>query len=197
MGRLSKAYFMHGLPGSGKDLQLGKIQARLGGSDIVTIASVGDDLLDPEIARRPRAYAAYRQEKVGGNLLPDFVVNAVVEEWFLKEPYPHHRGVSGSGRSVDQARFVHDLSLELGYTPVYLVIDFTEETGVERVRLRGRADDAEATYRKRCRSFYEYFPPVEEYLRSRTDLFHKVDGHGTPEEVFARIEPHLHNSVLA
>lgn len=185
---------LHGMAGCGKDTQL-EMALKLLGANLAVGMSMSNHI-DAEIARKPRAYAELKKKKVGGVLVPDFVVNGLFEDWYCSQSSFIRRFSCGTCRSVEQAMFLQDLALEHGHRPVHILINFTEDAGLERVKLRGREDDEEKTYRRRCQAFRVYFPQVEEYLRSRTEHFFEVDGHGTPDQVFAQIEPYLHAGVL-
>lgn len=189
-----KSFFMLGPPGAGKDWQMGLAVVHLGAHSAIGITV--SDLIEARFAVDPVAKAKYEALKLRGVNLDDDFVNGVVAER-MDAVAPHVQQLySGAARSVGQAQFLFDRTVAAGFVPVCIEIELPFEIGLERVRLRGRPDDKVLTYTRRYNTFEQYFPQVREYFMGRTDNYFVVSGLGTPEEVFARIVPHLRADVL-
>lgn len=189
-----KSFFMLGPPGAGKDWQMGLAVAHLGAQSAIGITV--SDLIEARFAVDPVAKAKYEALKLRGVNLDDDFVNGVIAERMDAVP-PHVQQLySGAARSVGQAQFLFDRTVAAGIVPVCIEIGLPFGVGLERVRRRGRPDDEELIYRRRYKAFVDYFPQVREYFMGRTDNYFVVSGLGTPEEVFARIVPHLRADVL-
>jgi len=190
-----------GPPGAGKGTQSSTIAERYGVDHITT----GDALRankDMETEHgTPREYMD------AGELVPDPVVNEIVEaavadaDGFVLDGYPRNRS---------QAEYLADITdldviLSLSVDTDELVRRLTgrrldPETGEiyhaefnmpddedVRDRLIQRDDDTEETVRERLRVFEENTAPVIEFYAT-FDEFVEIDGEGSPDDVFERIE---------
>lgn len=194
-----------GPPGAGKGTQSSNIVERFGVDHITT----GDALRankDMETEHgTPREYMD------AGELVPDPVVNEIVEaavsdadDGFVLDGYPRNRS---------QAEYLADIT-DLDVI-VSLTVDTDElvrrltgrrldpETGDiyhtefnmpddedVRDRLVQRDDDTEETVRERLRVFEENTAPVIEFYAD-FDEFVEIDGEGSPDEVWERIEAEI------
>lgn len=194
-----------GPPGAGKGTQSSNIVKRFGVDHITT----GDALRankDMETEHgTPREYMD------AGELVPDPVVNEIVEaavsdadDGFVLDGYPRNRS---------QAEYLADIT-DLDVI-VSLTVDTDElvrrltgrrldpETGDiyhtefnmpddedVRDRLVQRDDDTEETVRERLRVFEENTAPVIEFYAD-FDEFVEIDGEGSPDEVWERIEAEI------
>jgi adenylate kinase len=130
-----------------------------------------------------------------GELVPDAVVIAVAEERLGQPDAKRGFVLDGFPRTPAQAEALDRLLARMG-TPlqrcVLLAVD--EEALVARLARRagieGRADDDEATVRKRMRVYREQTRPLVDYYAAR-GLLREVDGLGTVGEVSARISEAL------
>src|SRR5690606_480081 len=100
------------------------------------------------------------------------------ETGYLFDGFPRTQG-----QAVSLDKFLGDLG-----TPLDLVIELqvSEETLLERLAHRGRADDHPQVIRERFRAYRDQTKPLSDYYRER-GLLASVDGSGTPEEVFGRV----------
>jgi len=198
-----------GPPGAGKGTQSSNLVSEYGVDHITTgdaLRSNKDmDLSDLDTERNtPRAYME------AGDLVPDQVVNAIVDEalssadGFVLDGYP---------RNIDQADELEgmtdlDVILSLSVSREELVdrltgrrvcddcgenyhveFDQPEEEGVCDEcggDLIQRDDDNEESVRNRLDVFDEETQPVIEYYDERA-AFVEIDGEGTPDEVWSEI----------
>ncbi|WP_129113184.1 adenylate kinase [Halegenticoccus tardaugens] len=189
-----------GAPGAGKGTQ----SKRLAEAFDLEHVTTGDALRANKDVETE--YGTPREYMDAGELVPDEVVNEIVEEalsaadGYVLDGYP---------RNLSQAEYLSDIT-DLDAV-VYLDVDEDElvrrltgrrldpETGdiyhVEfdvpddeavRERLVQRDDDTEETVRERLRVYRESTEPVIEHYRERGELV-EVDGEGSPDEVFDRV----------
>ncbi|WP_254863337.1 adenylate kinase [Halovivax gelatinilyticus] len=199
-----------GAPGAGKGTQSVKIADEFGVAHVTT----GDALRankDMDISDLGLAYDTPRAYMDRGELVPDAVVNAIVEEalsqtdGFILDGYP---------RNMDQAEELDEMT-ELD---VVLALDVSEGELVDRLtgrrvcaecgsnyhvdfdppdesgicdacggQLIQRDDDTEETVKERLRVYRENTKPVIEYYDDRGTLV-RVNGERPPEDVFDEVE---------
>ena len=206
-----------GPPGAGKGTQSSKIAETFGVEHVTT----GDALRgnkDMDISEMDTEYDTPREYMEAGDLVPDEVVNAIVEEalsqadGFVLDGYP---------RNMDQAAELADmtdldviLSLEVSRdelvdrltgrrvcddcgTNFHVEFDQPEEEGVcdecggELVQ---REDDRPEAVENRLDVFDENTAPVVEHYRDH-DAFVAVDGEQPPADVWADIDAAVRERV--
>lgn len=177
-----------GPPGAGKGTQATRISARHG----VPAISTGQ-LFDQQISvgsplgRRAEHYVR------AGELVPDEIVLDMVadrlatgvdcEVGFLLDGFP---------RTLPQAEAL-DRMLGASCGPLDLVVDLVvgEDEVLARISRRavseGRRDDTEQTARRRLKVFAAETAPLRSHYADQ-GLLRSVNGSGSPDEVFARIE---------
>jgi len=202
-----------GAPGAGKGTQSAKIIEEFDVDHITT----GDALRnnkEMDISDMDTEYDTPGEYMDQGELVPDEVVNAIVDEalsqadGFVLDGYP---------RNLDQAEELEgmtdlDLALYLEVGEEELVHRLTgrrmdPETGdiyhveynppedpeVEE-RLVQRDDDTEETVRERLSVFHENTEPVIEYYDEQGDL-ERVDGEQAPDEVWEDVKATIEDAV--
>ncbi len=202
-----------GAPGAGKGTQSANIVEEFDVDHITT----GDALRankDMDISDMDTEYDTPREYMDQGELVPDEVVNAIVDEalnqadGFVLDGYP---------RNLEQAEELEgmtdlDLALYLDVSEDELVHRLTgrrmdPETGeiyhVEynppedeeiEARLEQRDDDTEETVKERLRVFRENTEPVIEFYDEQGDL-ERVDGEQAPEEVWKDVKATIRNAA--
>ncbi|ELY57532.1 adenylate kinase [Natronolimnohabitans innermongolicus] len=202
-----------GAPGAGKGTQSANIVEEFDVDHITT----GDALRankDMDISDMDTEYDTPREYMDQGELVPDEVVNAIVDEalnqadGFVLDGYP---------RNLEQAEELEgmtdlDLALYLDVSEDELVHRLTgrrmdPETGeiyhVEynppedeeiEARLEQRDDDTEETVKERLRVFRENTEPVIEFYDEQGDL-ERVDGEQAPEEVWEEVKETIEDAV--
>jgi adenylate kinase len=199
-----------GPPGAGKGTQSSNIAAEYGVEHVTT----GDALRgnkDMDISDMDTEHDTPRAYMEAGDLVPDAVVNAIVEEalssadGFVLDGYP---------RNLDQAEELEGMT----DLDVILSVDVSREELVDRLTGRRvcddcgtnyhvefdqpdeadvcddcggdliqRDDDTEEAVENRLDVFEEETAPVIEYYENRTE-FVEIDGEGTPDEVWEEIQ---------
>jgi adenylate kinase len=206
-----------GPPGAGKGTQSSRIADQFDVEHVTT----GDALRsnkDMDISDMDTEYDTPREYMEAGDLVPDAVVNAIVEEalssadGYVLDGYP---------RNMDQAKELADmtdldviLSLEVSRdelvdrltgrrvcddcgTNFHVEFDQPEEDGVCDEcggELIQRDDDNEESVNNRLDVFEDNTAPVIDHYRGRED-FVEIDGEQTPDEVWAAIEAAIDERV--
>jgi len=199
-----------GPPGAGKGTQSSNIVAEYGVEHVTT----GDALRankDMDISDMDTEYDTPRAYMEAGDLVPDAVVNAIVEEalasadGFVLDGYP---------RNLDQAEELEEmtdldiiLSIEVSRQELidrltgrrvcddcganyHVEFDQPETEGVCDEcggDLSQRDDDTEEAVANRLDVFDDETAPVIEYYEDRA-AFVEIDGEGTPDEVWETIQ---------
>ncbi|SDR44752.1 adenylate kinase [Natronobacterium texcoconense] len=202
-----------GAPGAGKGTQSAKITEEFDVDHVTT----GDALRankDMDISDMDTEYDTPREYMDQGELVPDEVVNAIVDEalsqadGYVLDGYP---------RNLEQAEELEDMT----DLDVVLYLDVSEEELVHRLtgrrldpetdeiyhleynppedpeveeRLVQRDDDTEETVKERLRVFRENTEPVIEYYEEQGDL-ERVDGEQAPDEVWEDVTATIQDAL--
>ena len=206
---MSKHILLLGPPGAGKGTQSKRLAEEFGVEHVTTgdalRANKGMDISDMDTE-----YDTPGEYMDAGALVPDTVVNAIVEEaltnadGYVLDGYP---------RNLDQAEFLSEIT-DLDAV-IYLAVDDEElvtrltgrrvceacgenfhvefeppeepgvcdECGVDLLQ---REDDTEETARERLSVYKENTAPVVEHYRD-AGVLTEVDGEASPDDVFASI----------
>ncbi|ELY45894.1 adenylate kinase [Natronorubrum tibetense] len=202
-----------GAPGAGKGTQSAKITEEFDVEHITT----GDALRankDMDISEMDTEYDTPREYMDQGELVPDDVVNAIVDEalsqagGFVLDGYP---------RNIEQAEELEGMT-ELD---VVLYLDVGEDELVHRLtgrrmdpetgdiyhieynppedpdveaRLEQRDDDTEETVTERLRVFRENTEPVIEFYEEKGSL-ERVNGEQAPDEVWEEVKATIEDAA--
>ena len=202
-----------GAPGAGKGTQSAKITEEFDVEHITT----GDALRankDMDISEMDTEYDTPREYMDQGELVPDDVVNAIVDEalsqagGFVLDGYP---------RNIEQAEELEEMT-ELD---IVLYLDVGEDELVHRLtgrrmdpetgdiyhveynppedpdveaRLEQRDDDTEETVKERLRVFRENTEPVIEHYEEKGSL-ERVNGEQAPEEVWEDVKATIEDAA--
>ena len=202
-----------GAPGAGKGTQSAKITEEFDVEHITT----GDALRankDMDISEMDTEYDTPREYMDQGELVPDDVVNAIVDEalsqagGFVLDGYP---------RNIEQAEELEGMT-ELD---IVLYLDVGEDELVHRLtgrrmdpetgdiyhveynppedpdveaRLEQRDDDTEETVKERLRVFRENTEPVIEYYEEKGSL-ERVNGEQAPDEVWEEVKTTIEDAA--
>ncbi|RZV11252.1 adenylate kinase [Natrinema hispanicum] len=202
-----------GAPGAGKGTQSAKIIEAFDVDHITT----GDALRnnkEMDISDMDTEYDTPGEYMDQGELVPDEVVNAIVDEalsqadGFVLDGYP---------RNLEQAEELEDMTdldlalyLEVGEEELvhrltgrrmdpetgdiyHVEYNPPEDPEVEE-RLVQRDDDTEETVRERLSVFHENTEPVIEYYDEQGDL-ERVDGEQAPDEVWEDVKATIEDAA--
>jgi len=176
-----------GPPGAGKGTQAKRLIEHLS----IVHLSTGDML------RQARADETELGKQAGecmdkGALVPDELVVGIVVERISQDDCAAGCLFDGFPRTIAQAESL-DANLDKLGTPLDMVLalecDEAELTRrmLERAKLEGRSDDTPETIANRMKVYGEQTAPLLDYYSIQGKLV-KIDGMGTPDEVFARIQ---------
>ena len=169
-----------GPPGAGKGTQASRVAERLG----IPHISTGDMFRDhvsrgTELGVRVDAImkaGAYVPDEITVEMLRERIAEPDAAEGFILDGFP---------RTVGQVEALDGL-LGADSLDAVIVFEVDEDSLVERLLSRGRADDTEDTVRKRFKVYQEQTAPLLEIYGERGLVIH-VDGLGEIEEVTERI----------
>ena len=189
-----------GAPGAGKGTQ----SKRLADEYDIDHVTTGDALRANKDMETE--YGTPREYMEAGDLVPDAVVNEIVEaalesaDGYVLDGYP---------RNLSQAEYLSEITnlsaaifLDVGEDELvrrltgrrmdpetgdiyHTEFDMPDDEEIE-ARLVQRDDDTEDVVRDRLSVFYENTEPVIEHYREQGDLV-EIDGEAHPDEVFERI----------
>ena len=166
-----------GLAGSGKSTQ-GKMLAEATGRVWLSAGQVLRDANDPEISRI--------QEQ--GKLVDDMLTVKLMAKKMAEVVRSGRDAIlDGFPRDVEQAEWIAENIAEV--MRVVVIIEVPKEELYKRLELRGRADDLDrGAIEERFRIVEQNIYTVCEILAGKGIKIKKIDGTGTPEEVFERLK---------
>ena len=177
-----------GPPGAGKGTQAEKIIAKYHPAHL----STGDML---RAARDAKTEIGLKAEKYmsGGQLVPDDVIVGIISERLQEPDCQGGYLLDGFPRTIAQAEALDKMLAEKG-TPLDVVLELRvpDEELYRRLAGRGRADDKPEVIRERLVAYNNQTSPLLDYY-GKQNLLQTVDGLGTVDEIFARIEKVLDN----
>ena len=174
-------------PGSGKGTQSEKLIEKYH----LTHLSTGD-ILRNEIKNNTELGELASKYMAKGQLVPDSVVIEMLDKLFDQHPDNVGYIFDGFPRTLPQGEAL-DAMLSKRDTKINLVLslevddEHLTERLINRGEVSGRNDDTPETIKSRLQVYYNQTAPLKEYYTTRDKLV-KIDGLGTVEEIFARIE---------
>jgi len=188
-----------GPPGAGKGTQAARVAAKYGLPHISTGAMLREAVdAGSELGERVAGIMA------SGELVTDEVMLDVVEERLRKPDCSGGAILDGYPRTRGQAVTLDPLAERIGLgavSPVLLLV-VPEEEIVRRISGRReetageRSDDREEVVRERMRVYRRDTEPLADYYREHGVLV-EIDGEGTVDEVFARLDAAMREAVQA
>uniref|UniRef100_A0A6I8R5J5 Adenylate kinase isoenzyme 1 n=1 Tax=Xenopus tropicalis TaxID=8364 RepID=A0A6I8R5J5_XENTR len=183
----SKIIFVVGGPGSGKGTQCEKIVHQYGYTHLST-----GDLLRAEVSsgsERGKHLSAIMEK---GELVPlDTVLDMLKEAMIAKADTSKGYLIDGYPREVKQGE---EFEKKIGPPSLLLYIDAGSDTMVKRLLKRGetsgRADDNEATIKKRLETYYKATEPVIAMYEGR-GIVRKINAEGSVDDVFKQVSTAL------
>jgi len=172
-----------GPPGAGKGTQAERLLEYLK----VPHLSTGDMLREAVARKTPEGLSA--QEYMNrGDLVPDSVILSLVGRRLSEPDCAAGCLLDGFPRTVAQAESLGEL-LAASNQPLDGVMELRvdEEDLIQRLAQRGRADDQPDVIRQRLVAYHKQTEPLLSFYR-HLGLLHSIDGAGSPDQVFARIQ---------
>jgi adenylate kinase len=184
-----------GPPGAGKGTQASRLSAAYG----IPAISTGDIFrqivkAETELGKQAKVYMD------AGDNVPDSLTNTLVRHRLAEDDAQNGFLLDGYPRTVDQLRELDEFLAGHGAAlDVVLELIAEPEETIDRLRRRatqqGRSDDDDVVVRHRLEVYREQTEPLVDVYDSR-GLLVKIDGHGSVDDVTARITAAL-NSRLA
>ncbi len=177
---------LFGPPGAGKGTQSEKLIDKY---QLVHIST--GDIFRSHIKNQTALGQQVSQIIAEGNLVPDSITIAMLEEEIKKNPQAKGFIFDGFPRTVAQAEALDQFleSINTSITGV-IALDVTEEELTERIAKRqqisGRADDAADKLKKRIEEYFGKTIHVLPYYEAQGKLT-KVDGIGEIETIFTNL----------
>ena len=182
-----KYYVLFGPPGAGKGTQAGAMAERYNLCHLST-----GELLRSEIAAGTPLGLQAKTLIEGGNLVPDEVVEGMIESKFQSVKGVDGFLLDGFPRTLAQADALKDMLAKRGEkvtacVSIMIPDALIHERIAHRAALEGRADDArEEVVNNRIQTYHAKTEPLIAYYKA-AGLYKEIDGVGTIEEVRARI----------
>jgi adenylate kinase len=171
-----------GPPGAGKGTQAVRIAQRLG---IPTIST--GDIFRRNLAEGTELGKAARGYMDAGEYVPDDVTNAMVADRLAQDDATAGWLLDGYPRTTAQVAALDGILTAVGQR-LDAVVELTVDTDavvqrlLKRAEVEGRADDNEATIRRRMEVYAEQTAPLTAAYAEH-GLLVRVDGMGTIDEV--------------
>lgn len=175
-----------GPPGAGKGTQAERLIA----AQKMAHLSTGDMLRAARDAKTPLGLKANEYMSAGA-LVPDAIIIDLIAERLKQPDCKGGYLLDGFPRTIAQAEAL-DAMLAAAGTPLDVVLELAvpEDELFRRLAGRGRADDNPEVIRQRLVAYRNQTAPLLDYYRGK-GLLKSVDGMGTVEEIYVRIEAAL------
>ncbi|HOM16312.1 MAG TPA: adenylate kinase [Thermoguttaceae bacterium] len=172
-----------GPPGAGKGTQAALLIQRYG----LVHLSTGDMLRAARDAQTEIGKLADRYMSAG-QLVPDDIILAIVKERLAAADCRTGYLLDGFPRTLAQAEALDRMLAETG-EPLDVVLELRvpDEELFRRLSGRGRSDDKPEVIRQRLVAYRQQTEPLLDYYQQRR-LLKTIDGMGTVEEIFQRIQ---------
>jgi len=172
-----------GPPGAGKGTQAALVVKTYG----LVHLSTGDMLRAARDAKTEVGQLA-DQYMSAGQLVPDAIILAIVQERLAADDCRRGYLLDGFPRTLAQAEAL-DRILADAKTPLDVVLELRvpDEELFRRLSGRGRSDDQPEVIRQRLVAYRQQTEPLLDYYQRRS-LLKTIDGLGTVEEIFQRIQ---------
>ena len=182
-----KYFVLFGPPGAGKGTQAGAMIERYNLCHLST-----GELLRSEIAAGTPVGMQAKALIEGGNLVPDEVVEGMIEAKFQSVKNVDGFLLDGFPRTLAQADALKAMLAKMGQSvtacvSIMIPDSLIHERIAHRAALEGRADDArDEVVTNRIQTYHAKTEPLINYYKE-AGLYKEIDGVGTIEEVRERI----------
>ncbi len=172
-----------GPPGAGKGTQAERMVqkyqlAHLSTGDMLRAARDAQT----EVGKKANEYMA------SGQLVPDEIIVEIIRERLDQSDCQGGYLLDGFPRTIGQAEALDKMLAAKG-TPLDVVLELKvpEEELFQRLAGRGRADDKPEVIKQRLVAYRNQTSPLLDYY-GKTGLLRSIDGLGTIEEIFDRVQ---------
>ena len=176
-----------GPPGSGKGTQAARIEKEFRLKHLST-----GDILRAEVASGSPIGKEAGRIMAAGDLVPDELIVDIVRGRLPEAETGAGVLLDGFPRTVRQAQALDAMLADEGHTLDFVIaLDVPEAELVERLlhraRVEGRADDTRQAIAERMHEYHKLTEAVLDHYSRQGVPVKRVDGLGSPEEVFWRI----------
>lgn len=185
---------LFGPPGAGKGTQSELIMSRYN----LTYISTGEVLRNELKAGTPLGQQARKIIESGG-LVDDEIIVQIIGNAIQSDTNSDGFLFDGFPRTYVQAYILDGLftGLQTSLSKI-IIMEISDEECTKRLLQRAkeqdRTDDNEAVIRRRLQEYHEKTLPLLEFYKD-TDKLVKVNGLGTTQEVFERINKHINEEI--
>ena len=177
-----KYYVLFGPPGAGKGTQAGAMVERYNLCHLST-----GELLRAEIAAGTPLGLQAKSLIEAGNLVPDSVVEGMIESKFRDTQGVDGFLLDGFPRTIAQARALDNMVEVTGCVSIMIPDSLIQERIAHRAHIEGRADVARPeVVQNRIATYHAKTEPLIDFYRS-AGKYYEIDGTGSIEEVRQRI----------
>jgi len=167
-----------GPPGSGKGTQAAKIEGEFGLKHLST-----GDILRTEVASGSPIGREAGRIMAAGDLVPDGLIVDIVRARLPEAEAGAGVLLDGFPRTVRQAQALDAMLSDEGHeVDVVVALEVPH-----RAQLEGRADDTREAITERMHEYHKLTEAVLDHYGRQGVLVERVDGMGSPDDVFGRI----------
>lgn len=176
-----------GPPGSGKGTQASKIEKEFGLKHLST-----GDILRAEVAGGSAMGKEAGRIMKAGDLVPDEMIVDIVRRRLPEAEAGRGVLLDGFPRTERQAQALDAMLADEGHRVDFVIaLEVPEPELIERLlqraKVEGRADDTRKAITERMHEYHKLTEAVLDHYRRQGVPVERVNGHGSPDDVFERI----------
>ena len=180
-----------GPPGSGKGTQAAHVEREFKLSHLST-----GDILRAEVARGTETGKEAERIMRAGDLVPDDLIIRIVQGILRDPDVSSEVLLDGFPRTIEQAKALDQMLAQEGHKVDFVIAfkvpeDVLIERLLHRAEVEGRADDTREAITERMHEYRHLTAAVLDHYGKTGVKVHEIDGLGTVENVFARIQQAL------
>jgi len=180
-----------GPPGSGKGTQAAHVEREFKLSHLST-----GDILRAEVARGTDIGKEAERIMRAGDLVPDDLIIRIVQGILRDPDVSSDVLLDGFPRTLEQAKALDEMLAQEGHKVDFVIAfrvpeDVLIERLLHRAEVEGRADDTREAITERMHEYRNLTEKVLDHYGKQRVKVHEIDGLGTVENVFDRIQQAL------
>lgn len=174
---------LFGPPGVGKGTQAEKLSNEFNVPQVST-----GDMLRKAVSEVTDLGIKAKKYMDNGELVPDDIVLSIVERRIQEDDCKNGFIFDGFPRTIPQAEKLTSIVLNFNI-PKFKCIEISvpDDQILERLKMRGRADDILITIKKRLVVYQNQTYPVKEFYK-KLNRFYKIDGNKSIDEVYQNLK---------